>query len=119
MRKLIILALLASCVGCAGTGKACSQMGASAFGSDWIIVQYRQDGTAFHCWKVRDAAVDSGQGGNIDWKDRQTGHLMHITGWENRIQVAGGDFETAGRLVGVDSNLCGNGIYPVKEQTRD
>lgn len=113
MKKLtLVLFAMALSASCAGTGKAISQGMASTFGADWIIVQYAQNGTPFHCWKIRDAAVDDSEGGNINWKDREHGHLVHLTGWENRVQVVGGDYASAGRLLGVDAARCDNGVYP-------
>jgi hypothetical protein len=75
-------------------------------------VQYAYDGRPFHCWKLRDVAVDSSVGGNVNWQDSENGHLVHLTGWENRVQVVGGDFDGAARLVGVEASKCNNGRYP-------
>lgn len=105
----ILLVLLTTA--CAGTQKQCAAYKASRFGADWIVVQYTQDGRPFHCWKLTGVALDSGTGGNVDWKD-PGGHMMHITGWENRVQVVDRDFAGAARLVGVDASRCGEGIYP-------
>lgn len=111
-RHLMIALLTLTLTGCAGFNKSCAQFNAGSFGSDWIVAQYRADGTAFHCWTIRNASVGDSQGGNIDWQDPTNGHLVHITGWENRVQVVGGDFETAARLLGVEASKCGNGVYP-------
>lgn len=107
--KLVLAALLC---GCAGISKSCSQFGASVGGSDWIVVQFDQTGRPFNCWKLRGAAVDNSEGGNVDWQDPTNGHLVHITGWENRVQVKDGNFASAARLVGVDEAQCNNGVYP-------
>lgn len=80
-------------------------------GSDWIVVQFDQSGRPFNCWKLHGAAVDNNEGGNVDWKDPANGHLVHITGWENRVQVQGGDFTSAAKLLGIDAAKCDNGIY--------
>ena len=108
--RVALVALLTT--GCASTYKGCAQFGASAFGSDWIVVQYAQDGTPFHCWKLRGASVTGTEGGSVDWQDTSNGHLVHLTGWENRVQVVRGDFQTAAKLVGVDADRCGSGVYP-------
>lgn len=112
-KKVLTVCMTVFACGCAGLAKDCSQFSASSFGSDWMVVQYAQDGRPFHCWKLRDAAVDSEQGGNLNWKDPSNGHMVHVTGWENRVQVINGDFETAARLLGVEGRLCGNGVYPM------
>lgn len=110
-----VLWIVVACVltaGCAGMQKSCAQFSNSTSGSDWIVVQYAGDGRAFHCWKLRWAVVESTQGGNVDWQDRQSGHLVHLTGWENRVQVGGGDFAGAAKLLGVDAGQCDSGTYP-------
>lgn len=111
-KKYWLLALVLLSSACASTSKACSQAGADAFGSDWLVVQFAQDGHPFNCWKLRGAVVEHTEGGNVDWKDMTTGHIVGITGWENRVQVSNGDFASAAELIGVDANQCGNGRYP-------
>lgn len=113
LRKRALFILLALVMtGCAGFNKGCSKWAANEFGSDWIVVQYTMDGKPFHCWKLQGASVTGTEGGSVDWQDRRNSHLVHITGWENRVQVVGGDFESAGNLVGIDSAKCNNGVYP-------
>lgn len=56
--------------------------------------------------------VEAHEGGNIDWQDRTSGHLVALTGWENRVQVAGGNYHSAAKLLGIDEDKCGNGVYP-------
>jgi hypothetical protein len=110
-RRLLVGLAAALTLGCAGIQKSCSQFGASSFGANWIVVQYGFDGKPFHCWKLMNVAVDDSTGGNVDWQTRD-GHLVHLTGWENRVQVRGNDFAGAARLVGVDADQCDNGTYP-------
>lgn len=114
--KILLVALLLFCAGCAGFSKSWSKMGNSMTGSDWIVTQYRQDGSPFHCWKLKNAVVESSEGGNVDWKDPRDGHLVYLTGWENRVQVKDGNFDGAARLIGVNASLCGNGPYPDSTQ---
>ena len=106
-------ALLAS--GCAGVSRDVSSIVASEIGADWIVVQYRFDGTAMNCWKLRDVGItNEPKSDGIFWKDSATGHLVHISGWYNRVQVTGDDFVTAGQLTGIEAASCGSGVYPVK-----
>lgn len=114
IRRLALVVAVMFLTGCASFNKGCASFKAGSFGSDWVVVQYRADGTAFHCWKLRGASVTGSQGGNIDWQDPRNGHLVHITGWENRVQVIGGDYDTAASLLGVEAVKCGNGVYPVE-----
>jgi hypothetical protein len=115
MRRWWIVGVFALVAGCAGFNKSCSQFSAASFGSDWIVVQYTQDGKPFHCWKLTGASVESSQGGNVDWQDPKNGHLMHITGWENRVQVQHKDWPGAGKLLNIDVNQCDNGVYPANQ----
>lgn len=112
LRRVVLIGFLVMSSACAAMQKSCSQAGASTFGSDWIVVQFDQSGHPFNCWKLRGAVVESSGGGNVDWKDTATGHLVHITGWENRVQVSNGDFASAARLLAVDDALCADGHYP-------
>lgn len=47
----------------------------------------------------------------IYWKDTKTGHLVHISGWYNRVQVENGRFEEACELTGVKLEYIKNGRY--------
>lgn len=118
MKRAIVVLLALSLSACASLQKGCSQATANTFGSDWIVVQFDQSGKPFNCWKLRGAVVESGTGGNVDWKDTNTGHLVHITGWENRVQVSNGDFASAAKLLGVDEAKCGDGVYPTPQPAR-
>jgi hypothetical protein len=110
---LASIALMLSLTGCASFSRGMSSFSASNFGSNWIVVQYKFDGTPINCWKLHDAAITNETGSDgIFWKDTATGHLVHISGWYNRVQVSGDGYEEAARLVGVDIAACGNGKYP-------
>jgi hypothetical protein len=100
--------------GCAGFGRSCSSWNAENFGSDWIIVQYGMDGTPINCWKLVNVSVTNETGSDgIYWKDSETSHLIHISGWYNRVQVADGRFKEAADLVGVKLEYVKNGKYVV------
>jgi len=100
--------------GCAGFQRGCSSNMAGAFGSSWLVVQYRADGSAMNCWKLKDASVaNEEKSDGIYWQDPKSRHLVHVSGWYNRVQVDGADFEVAAQLVGVDAAKCGNGKYPI------
>lgn len=106
--------------GCAGFYRSCSNFSAETFGSNWIIVQFAADGHPFNCWKLRGASVTNESASDgIQWKDPITDHMVHISGWYNRVQVFGSkdrdievDFQDAAGLLGVNSNQCQNGAYP-------
>lgn len=99
--------------GCAGFQRDCSSSCNSELGADWIIVQYKYDGVPMNCWKLHDAAVSNETGTDgIYWQ--YEGHLVHVSGWYNRVQVAHAQWKQAATTLGVDDDKCGNGIYPTK-----
>ncbi len=115
-RACMLLSLLVL-TGCAGMQRSCSSSWAENVGSDWVVAQYRFDGTAMMCWRLKNVAITNESGSDgIYWKDTKSGHLVHISGWYNRVQVTSGDFEEAANLVGVENSKCGNGKYPIGKE---
>lgn len=110
----MVLASVYGFSGCTSCNRDYHQFTAENFGSNWIVVQYRFDGKPMNCWKLRNVALSNESSSDgIYWKDTATGHLVHISGWYNYVQVFGDNFEEAARLIGVDNNKCGNGVYPM------
>ena len=71
--------------GCASLNRGCSSWRAESFGGDWVVVQFRMDGSAFNCWKLENVSItNEGHSDGIYWKDSATSHLVHISGWYNR-----------------------------------
>lgn len=115
MKRILSLTLLALLlVGCAGFNRGCSAWNAQNFGSDWLVVQYKMDGQPMNCWVLKGESVSNEHSSDgIYWKDTTTGHLVHISGWYNRVQLDGSTgLAEAAKLVGVDASKCGNGVYP-------
>ena len=105
--------ILAFVTGCASFNRSCSNWQATNFGADWITVQFDMNGKPFNCWKLRNASVaNESQSDGIHWLDTHSGHMVHISGWYNYVQVTNGDYTEAGRLLGIDDTKCGNGKYP-------
>lgn len=99
--------------GCAGFHRECSSSCAENVGSDWIIVQYKADGTPINCWKLKDESVSNEPNSDgIYWVNDQ-GHLIHISGWYNRVQVNKSDYEGAAKSVGIILSQCLDGSYKV------
>lgn len=95
---------------CAGTQRDCSACMASETGADWIIVQYANDGHVLACWKLDDVAVDNeDKSDGVFWEEH--GHLVHISGWYNRVQVSGQRFDQAAKILGIELESCTNGKY--------
>lgn len=94
--------------GCAGQQRSCQAKYAETYGADWIITQDRADGTVARCWIVRGQSVANEEHTDgIHWIDPTTGHLIHISGWYNRVMVTNQQWAQAGQLVGVDNvEMC-------------
>lgn len=112
-RLIAAFCALGLLLGCAGFDREWKSGCAEHLGSDWIIVQYAVDGHPFAAWKLVKTSVSNEKNSDgIYWADEQTGHLVHISGWYNRVQVQNGRFDEAAKLLGVDLNQIGNGKYP-------
>ena len=107
----MVVALVAL-VGCAGTARNCASCSANRFGADWIVVQYRVDGTPFLCWRLDGVSIDNEQNSDgIYWLDSKTGNLVHISGAYSRVQVSSSRWEEAAAHLGVVLAKCSNGAY--------
>jgi hypothetical protein len=110
MNKLAFLPLLLL-TACAGFERSCSSQMATSFGSDWIVLQYGFDGTPINCWKLTNTSIANEEHTDgIYWQD-PAGHLAHISGWYNRVQVNGSNFTGAAKVLGIDMAACQNGSY--------
>ncbi len=91
--------------------RECSDCTAKSFGGDWLIVQYKMDGEPIACWKLEDTAVTNEPNSDgVYWK-APGGHLVHISGWYNRVQVDHSDFVGAAAQLGIDLEACKGGKY--------
>lgn len=102
MKHLKMLLPILLVAGCAGTMRKCSSDWAEVAGADWLIVQYKYDGTSLRCWKLPNTSVANEENSDgVYWKSPD-GHLIHLSGWYSRVQVAGGNFDGAAREIGVE-----------------
>jgi len=106
MRRFSIAFLLLLLVGCAGLSRECSSCWAGSVGADWVVVQMTLDGHAFRCWELPSTSISNEDGSDgIYWKS-PTGHLVHISGMYNRVQVEGGNWESAYQELGLSREAC-------------
>jgi hypothetical protein len=119
MKKRILLAIcMMFMAGCAGLQRSCASTWSSNVGANWIIVQFGFDGRPFNCWKLTNVVLTNEQSGDGVWWQDADGHLAHVAGWYNRVQVKGANFDTAARMLGVEAGQCGSGRYPHTEPIR-
>jgi hypothetical protein len=106
MKKLLRALPMLLLVGCAGMSRSCASCNAESFGADWLIAQYNYNGDQIHCWKLTGRSVSNEEGSDgIYWTSNE-GHLVHIGGWYTRVQVSGGDFESAAAKNNIDLKNC-------------
>ena len=112
MKRIVVLSLLImTFTGCAGTQRYCSSFWATQAGADWVVVQYGYNGDPINCWRLQNVSISNEEGSDgIYWKEG-SGHLVHISGWYNRVQVYAGRFDEAAKLLGVESSKITNGKY--------
>lgn len=116
MKSLIkYLPLLLLC-GCAGFQRSCASGMASTLGANWVVVQYKADGDPINCWKLENTSIENETGSDGIYWLAPSGHLVHISGWYNRVQVNGSNFDAAGKLIGVDMDLCKDGKYVTSQK---
>jgi hypothetical protein len=97
--------------GCASWERDCNSKVSSTFGGNWIVLQYGFDGTPINCWKLENTAITNETGTDgIYWQDPD-GHLVHISGWYNRVQINGSNWDGAAKSIGVELVRCTNGKY--------
>lgn len=110
-RNNLIVVLAVALFSCIGLDNSCSSCTAQEFGADWVVVQFDMFGTPFNCWKMQNVSIkNEGQSDGIWWKNG-SGHLVHISGWYNRVQVQNKDFANAAKNLGIDLNRCTDGKY--------
>lgn len=116
MRNYLKVLPIIFVIACAGLQRDCSSSCASSLGSDWIVLQYRADGEPINCWQLKNTAIDNeSHTDGIYWLI-QGGHLVHISGWYNRVQVSNNDWTGAAKSIGVDLSRCTGGKYKAVEK---
>ncbi len=111
MKRFPLVMSLLFLTACAGWQRDCNSSVASSFGGDWIVLQYGFDGTPINCWKLKDVGITNERGTDgIYWQD-PAGHLVHISGWYNRVQVSNGDYAGAAKAIGINIDSCTGGKY--------
>ena len=115
LNKLFPVLLLLT--GCASWERDCNSSVASSFGGDWIVLQYGMNGDPINCWKLTNTAITNETGTDgIYWLD-PGGHLIHISGWYNRVQVHNNDFAGAAKSIDIELDRCTGGKYVAPAKT--
>lgn len=81
----IILIIIALIIGPAGCTNTVAAWRASAYGSDWLVVQYAVDGSIINSWDLKNCAIHNE--GNSDGIYFTTSHgVVHLSGHYVYIQ---------------------------------
>lgn len=109
--RVVVFLALTMFMGCAGMQRGCSSFWATQAGADWIVVQYNAGGDPINCWKLQSVSItNEANSDGVYWREG-SGHLIHISGWYNRVQVSDGRYEEAAKLLGVELSRITNGKY--------
>jgi hypothetical protein len=111
IKRLFGVLALSSLLGCAGTMRGCAGWSAENFGADWVVVQFNAQGAPMNCWKLPQTSIGNEAASDGVWGRETSGHLVHVSGWYNRVQVSNGDWSGAAKALGVDIDSCGDGRY--------
>ena len=91
---------------CASWGRQCTGCMAESFGADWVITQNDMQGKPYRCWKLTNVSVDNEPGSDgVQWKSPD-GHMVHIAGQYNRVQVTNGRWDSAFSELGITEDSC-------------
>ena len=94
---LILAALFAGGVfvfsGPSGISRSWSNYQANWGGSDWLVVQYAQDGSVIATWELHDQAMGSEQNSDGIFFTDNDGNVVHLSGHYVYVQVTDGKWE--------------------------
>jgi hypothetical protein len=76
----IFLLFAAVAVGPNGIKTGCAGWQASAYGSDWIVVQYAQSGCVLSSWELKDEAIKNESGSDGIFFVGEEGDVVHLSG---------------------------------------
>lgn len=106
-KRFVIVLFCVLFVGCAGMGRSCSSCNAESFGANWVVAQMDLSGKPFRCWELHGVSITNESGSDgIYWKS-ESGHLVHLSGTYNRVQVNGDDWDGAFKELGLTRQSCG------------
>ena len=106
MRRLQVALLLLLLCGCAGISRKCSSCCAGAVGADWIVVQMDGFGRVMRCWELHDVSIANEESSDGIYWESADGHLVHISGFYNRVQVEHSGWDQAYREMGINKKIC-------------
>jgi hypothetical protein len=107
MRNFVLYCLLlGTFCGCASFDRGCSNFTADSFGSDWVVTKSDYLGNPYRCWVLTNTSITNEKTSDgIYWKS-SGGHLVHIAGNYDRVQVVNGNWTEAFLELGLTQETC-------------
>lgn len=106
MSKYFVFLFAVFLSGCAGFQRGCSSSIAASLGADWVVVQMDDRGVPYRCWTLEDTSITNEENSDGIYWLSPNGHLVHISGHYNRVQVEGGRWAEAYQELGLTAELC-------------
>lgn len=106
-RSLTAALMLLSLTACDGFMRSCSSGIATEFGGDWVVVELTEaGGLPYRCWMLSDVSLSSEEGSDGIYWQAEEGHLVHVAGSYDFVQVQGGDWERALSEINMTKDAC-------------
>lgn len=103
---IVSLFVVLVCTGCAGVNRGCSSCAANQFGADWVVVKLDMEGRPYRCWILPSVSVSNEQQSDGIYWQSPDGHLVHVAGSYNRVQVKGNQWNRALAELGLTEDTC-------------
>ena len=94
---LLVISGVVVCYGPAGIKTKFLSWNASAYGSDWLVVQYAQNGCVITSWELEDEAIRNEKDSDGIYFVTEEGPVVHLSG--HYIYVQSPNEESSGRLL--------------------
>jgi len=104
--KIIFALLLFLLCSCAGFSRNCSSWCADRVGADWLVVQWTASGNTVRCWELHGVSIANEENSDGIYWESVDGHLVHISGHYNRVQVKNKGWKKAYEELGIPNALC-------------
>ena len=90
---VLVIVICGIIIGPAGCDRKISAWKAGAYGSDWLVVQYSQDGSVMNSWELKNKSIgNESQSDGIYFTDVD-GNVIHLSG--HYIYIETKDFKSA------------------------
>lgn len=89
---IIFVIVLFFLIGPATCSRHISSWKANSYGSDWLVIQYAQDGSIINNWELKGKSIGNEHGSDGIFFTDNFGNVVHLSGHYLYIQVT--DFDS-------------------------